>query len=71
MSETVYNLLRSTFGLAMLGAALLWAALPPLDFTPLAWIAPVFWVSEIRSASPRTGVTTPYWKFETTHAFTT
>ena len=33
----------------MLGAVLLWAALPPLDFTPLAWIAPVFWVLLIRA----------------------
>lgn len=35
---------RSTFGQAFYGAALLWAALPPLDLWPLAWIAPVWWI---------------------------
>jgi apolipoprotein N-acyltransferase len=49
MSQTLQSWFRSTFGLAMLGAALLWAALPPLDITPLAWIAPVFWVWLIRA----------------------
>ena len=42
---------RSTFGHALVGAALLWAALPPLDLFylwPLAWIAPVWWVVLIR-----------------------
>jgi apolipoprotein N-acyltransferase len=38
----------STFGQAMTGAALLWAALPPWDLWPLAWIAPVWWVLLIR-----------------------
>ena len=35
---------RSTFGQALIGAVLLWAALPPLGLWPLAWIAPVWWV---------------------------
>jgi len=43
------SFLRSTFGLAMIGAVLLWAALPPLDLAPLAWIAPVFWIMLIRA----------------------
>ena len=38
----------STIGLAMIGALLLWAALPPMDFWPLAWIAPIPWVLLIR-----------------------
>jgi apolipoprotein N-acyltransferase len=39
----------STFKLALLGAALLWAAFPPVDIWPLAWIAPVPWLLLIRS----------------------
>jgi len=43
---------RSTFGQALIGAALVWAALPPLDnwlgTWPLAWIAPIWWVGLIR-----------------------
>jgi apolipoprotein N-acyltransferase len=39
---------RSTFGQALTGVLLLWAALPPLDIWPLAWIAPVWWVMLIR-----------------------
>lgn len=39
---------RSTFGHAALSALLLWAALPPLDLGPAAWIAPVWWVLLIR-----------------------
>jgi apolipoprotein N-acyltransferase len=39
---------RSTFGQALAGGLLLWAALPPLDIWPLAWIAPVWWVLLIR-----------------------
>ena len=30
------------------GAVLLWLALPPVEFAPLAWIAPVFWIYLIR-----------------------
>ena len=44
-----HSFFRSTFGLAMLGAVLLWSALPPLDLVPLAWIAPVFWILLIRA----------------------
>ncbi len=32
----------------MVGAVLLWAALPPLGIWPLAWIAPAWWVMLIR-----------------------
>lgn len=38
----------STLGHAVLSAAALWAALPPLDLWPLAWIAPVWWLLLIR-----------------------
>jgi apolipoprotein N-acyltransferase len=38
----------TTFLYAAFGAVLLWAALPPLDFWPLAWIAPVPWIMLIR-----------------------
>ena len=38
----------STFGQALVGAALLWLALPPMDLWPLAWIAPIFWLLLIR-----------------------
>ena len=34
--------------LAFLGAVFLWAALPPLDWWPLAWVAPIPWVLLIR-----------------------
>ncbi|MCC6123625.1 MAG: apolipoprotein N-acyltransferase [Pirellulales bacterium] len=37
-----------TFLYAAGGAVLLWAALPPMDLWPLAWIAPVPWVVLIR-----------------------
>ncbi len=37
-----------TFLYAAAGAALLYAALPPLDLWPLAWIAPVPWIMLIR-----------------------
>ena len=36
--------LRSTFGLAFLGGLLFWLALPPVEFAPLAWLAPISWV---------------------------
>ncbi|MCL4191923.1 MAG: apolipoprotein N-acyltransferase [Thermoguttaceae bacterium] len=38
----------STAGHALLSAALFWAALPPLDWWPLAWIAPVWWIILVR-----------------------
>ena len=39
---------RSTLGQGLLGAALLWAAFPPLDLWLLAWVAPIPWVLLIR-----------------------
>lgn len=33
----------STFYLALAGAAVTWASLPPLGLWPLAWIGPAFW----------------------------
>ncbi len=35
---------RTTFGWAMAGSVLMYAALPPWDLWPLAWIAPVPWL---------------------------
>jgi apolipoprotein N-acyltransferase len=35
----------SPFAMSLLGAGLLWAALPPLDLWPLAWLAPVPWIA--------------------------
>ena len=39
---------RSTFGQAMAGAVALWAALPPLDWWLLGWVAPVWWLLLVR-----------------------
>ncbi|MBN2475461.1 MAG: apolipoprotein N-acyltransferase [Pirellulales bacterium] len=39
---------RSTFGQAAVSAGLLWAALPPCDLWPLAWIAPLWWLLLVR-----------------------
>lgn len=39
---------QSTFVLALIGQSLLWAALPPLGWSPLAWLASVPWVVLIR-----------------------
>ncbi len=41
-------LLRSTFGIAVIGSLLVWAALPPLGLGPLGWIAPVPWLILVR-----------------------
>lgn len=38
----------ATWWLALASSLLLWAALPPLDFWPLAWIAPVGWLLLVR-----------------------
>ena len=38
------QLVSSPFFLALLGGLLMWAALPPLRFWPLAWIAPIPWL---------------------------
>jgi apolipoprotein N-acyltransferase len=35
---------RSTLPAALAGGALLWAALPPVNWAPLAWVAPVPWL---------------------------
>jgi len=48
MIDKLKTLYRSTFGHAMVGAVLLWAALPPLGIWPLAWVAPAWWVILIR-----------------------
>src|SRR4051794_33978014 len=42
------NRWRSTFALAVMGQLLFWAALPPLNLAPLAWLAPIPWVLLIR-----------------------
>jgi apolipoprotein N-acyltransferase len=34
---------QSTFAIAMSGLVLLWAAFPPLELWPLAWLAPAPW----------------------------
>lgn len=39
---------QSTWGPAWLGTLLLWAAFPPLDAWPLAWLAPLPWLSLVR-----------------------
>jgi len=39
---------RSTLLLGLLGSGLLWAAMPPLDWSLLAWIAPIPWLWLIR-----------------------
>ncbi len=39
---------QSTLVLALAGMVLFWAALPPLELAPLAWLAPVPWVLLIR-----------------------
>jgi len=48
MTPTVYAWYRSTFGHAVVSAVVLYAAFPPLDLWPLAWVAPVWWVLLIR-----------------------
>lgn len=48
--ERLAHWYRSTLGPAVAGAVLLWAALPPLDWGPLAFAAPVPWVVLIRRA---------------------
>src|SRR5579862_4234678 len=42
------NPLKSTLGLGLLGSLLVYASLPPLDWWPLAWIAPVPWLLLVR-----------------------
>lgn len=40
---------RSTWALGLAGSALLWAALPPLGWWPVAWVAPIPWLVLVRS----------------------
>src|SRR6266478_1944528 len=42
---------RSTWVLGFTGSSLLWAALPPLNWAPLAWLAAVPWVMLIRQTT--------------------
>ncbi len=46
------------FSLTMASGLVLWAAFPPLDWWPLAWIAPLFWLVLIRRE--RLGDKRPY-----------
>jgi len=48
MSPKLHDCCATTFGQALIGAVVFWAALPPLDLWPLAWIAPVCWILLIR-----------------------
>jgi apolipoprotein N-acyltransferase len=48
MIPLLSRLSRSTFAQALAGAALLWAALPPWDLGPLAFVAPLAWVMLVR-----------------------
>jgi len=48
MHEQFRHWYGSTFGRALVGAMLLWAALPPLDLWLVAWVAPVWWILLIR-----------------------
>jgi apolipoprotein N-acyltransferase len=45
------KLWRSPLALGLLGGLLLWAALPPLDLSPLAWLAPLPWIMLIQQRS--------------------
>jgi apolipoprotein N-acyltransferase len=42
---------QSTLAVALFGQLLLWAALPPLEWSLLAWLAPVPWVMLVRLTS--------------------
>ena len=39
---------RSPLAIALCGSVLMWAALPPLAWGPLGWIAPVPWLFLVR-----------------------
>lgn len=49
---------QSTWALALAGGLLLWAAFPPLNLWPLAWVAPLSWLALIRQ--PRLFGRRPY-----------
>ena len=48
MLDKLHDWYRSTLGHALLSAAALWAALPPLNLWPVGWIAPVWWILLVR-----------------------
>ncbi len=48
MIDRARRLYGTTFTQALVGAVLLWAALPPLDWGPLAFLGPAWWVLLIR-----------------------
>lgn len=48
MWSKLQDFYATTFGQAMVSAVVLWAALPPLNLWPLAWIAPLWWVGLAR-----------------------
>jgi apolipoprotein N-acyltransferase len=48
VKSTPANWLTSTLGLGLLGSLLVYVSLPPLDWWPLAWIAPVPWLLLVR-----------------------
>ena len=48
MWNRIRNLYRSPFGYGLAGGVFLWAALPPLEWDSLAWIAPIWWILLIR-----------------------
>ena len=52
MLQRLAKLGGSTFRIAALGALLSWAAFPPLDLWPLAWIGPAFWIWLMRRPEP-------------------
>ena len=51
MIDLLRRFFRTTFGHALAGAVVLWAALPPCDLGPLAFVAPVAWILLIRRES--------------------
>ena len=74
---------RTTFGQAMVSAVVLWAALPPFDLWPLAWIAPLWWVGlarrkelagqraprALRSTTSRVLTAVPRWLLDPAHPY--
>ncbi|MEZ6101518.1 MAG: apolipoprotein N-acyltransferase [Pirellulaceae bacterium] len=49
-----------TFQLACVGGILLWLSFPPLGWWPLAWVAPIFWITI--AALPSLPGRRPYWQ---------
>lgn len=50
---------RGTFSLTLASGLWVWTAFPPLNWWPLAWVAPIFWLILIRR--DRLGGKRPYW----------